>query len=171
MKVDVDVQRTAKFEDLFRSHYRPVHRFVAVNYPRLDSDEIVACTFEVAWRRFDDAPVDAYRGWLFGIARNHARNTFRSLARRASAEATLAAIPVGHVSDLYGDRMSPEVAEQFRVAFALLAPDDREVIGLACFWGLFGAELGLALGVSAGTASKRLQRARQRLTAAYGAGQ
>ena len=155
---DHEVQRRTEYEQIFRVHRRAVDRFVAATYPTVDRDEIVALTFEVAWRRLDDAPADAVRGWLLGIARNHARNAIRGRGRRRTVVDALAATPTRRVSWLHDEHLSAETG-------------DREVIELAAFGDLRGAELGVALGISAGAASVRLHRARQRLVDIYGADQ
>lgn len=154
---------------MFRVHHRAVRRFVAVQYPTVDGDELVALTFEVAWRRFDDAPVDAIRGWLIGIARNHARNAIRGRRRRLAAVDALAADPCRRVSWLHDQRVPAETAERLAAALGRLRAADRDVIELAAFGDLRGADLGAALGVSAGAANVRLHRARQRLSDIYGA--
>jgi RNA polymerase sigma-70 factor (ECF subfamily) len=53
--------------------------------------------------------------------------------------------------------------EAFRHAFGSLSTTDREVLLLADWDGLVGADLAAALGVSKSTAAVRLHRARNRL--------
>ena len=155
---------------MFRAHHRSVERFVAVRYPTVDGGDLVALTFEVAWRRFDDAPIEAVRGWLFGIARNHARNAIRRRRRQRSLVAVLATEEGRRASRLHDELLPVEVAERLAKALRQLSDNDREVIELAAFAGVSGADLGAALGVSAGTASVRLHRARQRLANLYEVG-
>ena len=96
------------FEDFFRSHYRAVSSYVAGHYTGLDVDEVVASTFQVAWRRFDEIEADTARAWLIGVARNLIRNASRSRRRRAQfLEALVAARPPVSV-ELAGRRVSPE---------------------------------------------------------------
>lgn len=168
---DHEVQRRTEYEQIFRVHRRAVDRFVAATYPTVDRDEIVALTFEVAWRRLDDAPADAVRGWLLGIARNHARNAIRGRGRRRTVVDALAATPTRRVSWLHDEHLSAETARRLATALDQLQDGDREVIELAAFGDLRGAELGVALGITAGAASVRLHRARQRLVDIYGADQ
>lgn len=154
---------------MFRVHHRAVRRFVAAQYPTVDGDELVALTFEVAWRRFEDAPVDAIRGWLIGIARNHARNAIRGRRRQHALVDALAPDSRRRVSWLYDEHLPADTAERLAAALGRLREGDRDVIELAAFGDLRGADLGAALGVSAGAANVRLHRARQRLSDIYGA--
>jgi len=167
---DRDAERRTQFEEVFRAHHRSVARFVAARYPTVDGGDLVALTFEVAWRRLDDAPLDAVRGWLFGIARNHARNAIRRRGRQRVLVDVLANEPVRRVSSLHDERLPVETAERLAAALGQLSESDRDVIELAAFEGLSGADLGAALGVSAGTASVRLHRARGRLSDLFEAG-
>ncbi|MEN9504567.1 MAG: hypothetical protein RI958_493 [Actinomycetota bacterium] len=167
---DRDAERRSRFEEVFRAHHRSVARFVAARYPTVDGGDLVALTFEVAWRRLDDAPIEAVRGWLCGIARNHARNAIRQRSRQRRLAGALATGPSGGVSWLHDERLPIEVAERLAAALGQLSEADRETIELAAFAGLSGADLGAALGVSAGAASVRLHRARQRLADFYEVG-
>ena len=167
---DLDAERRARFEEVFRSHHRSVARFVAARYPTVDGGDLVALTFEVAWRRLDDAPLNAVRGWLFGIARNHARNAIRRRGRQRVLADVLANEPVRRVAWLHDERLPAETAERLAAALGQLSESDRDVIELAAFEGLSGADLGAALGVSAGAASVRLHRARGRLGELFEAG-
>jgi len=167
---DRDAERRAQFEGVFRAHHRSVARFVAARYPTVDGGDLVALTFEVAWRRLDDAPLDAVRGWLFGIARNHARNAIRRRGRQRVLVDVLAIQPVRRVAWLHDERLPVETAERLAAALGQLSESDRDVIELAAFDGLSGADLGAALGVSAGAASVRLHRARERLGDLFEAG-
>lgn len=171
MRIDAEGDRRTEFEEMFRVHHRAVRRFVAAQYPTVDGDELVALTFEVAWRRLDDAPVHAIRGWLIGIARNHARNSIRGRRRRLAVVDSLRADPRRRVSWLHDERLPADTAERLAAALCQLQGSDRDVIELAAFGDLRGADLGAALGVSAGAANVRLHRARQRLSDIYGADQ
>lgn len=168
---DDEVRKGVRFERIFRAHCRAVERFVEARYPTVDRDDLVSLTFEVAWRRLDSAPDNLERGWLLGIAQNHALNAIRGRRRRRSWVEALVAQPAEHVSMLHSDRVPADTVERLAAALDQLAPRDREVIELAAFGGLRGAELGAALGTSAGAASVRLHRARQRLAETYGADQ
>lgn len=151
------------FEDFFRSHYRAVSSYVAGHYTGLDVDDVVASTFHVAWRRFDEIEDDTARAWLIGVARNLIRNASRSRRRRAQfLEALVAARPTVSV-ELAGRRVSPEDLDVLQTAFGRLRPAEQEILLLAAWENLDRAALGVVLGVPANTATVRLFRARQRL--------
>lgn len=92
---------------------------------------------------------DAFAGWLFGIARNHARNAVRRLARRQTA-------PVGGIEETLVLRamvpaLDARVAgdDWVRGALALLPEREREVIACIDVVGLDNAGAAAALGISA----------------------
>jgi len=163
--VPADEQRRAAFELLFRAHYRSVENFVTSRYGSTDRDAVLSRTFEVAWRRLEDIPSDATRGWLISVARNCARNEMRgSRRRREHFDEMAAAIQTPQTEP---DPISAGTLEAFRYAFGRLSPADREVLLLADWDGLVGDDLAAALGVSKSTAAVRLHRARTRLRTTF----
>ena len=155
-----DAERRSRFELLFRSHYRAVETYVMSRYANLDHQSILSNAFEVAWRRLDSVPPGAPRGWLIGVARNCALNESRQgrrHRRRVEALHDLTVRPDPHAAT------SHEVMDAIRAALASLRPADREVVLLADWDGLAGADLGAALGITANAATVRLHRARARL--------
>ena len=160
-----DEERRAAFELLFRAHYRAVENFVNSRYSSIDGDAVLSRTFETAWRRLEDIPTDAARGWLISVARNCARNEMRGGRRRRDHLAAMAVVV--QQSQIDPPPISPQVLESFRRAFSELSPADREVLLLADWDGLVGADLAAALGVSKSTAAVRLHRARARLRTSF----
>jgi RNA polymerase sigma-70 factor, ECF subfamily len=163
--VPADEQRRADFDHLFRTHYRSVENFVTSRYHSIDIDAVLSHTFEVAWRRLDDIPPDATRGWLIAVAANCARNEMRANRRRRERLDELSAVLGRHQTEPSG--ISSHTLEAFRRAFGSLSPADREVLLLADWDGLIGADLAAALGVSKSTAAVRLHRARTRLRTSF----
>lgn len=165
-----DRRRRLGFERVFREHYRAVNGFVTAHYPNLDTATIMSITFDIAWRRLDDIPPDAERGWLIGVARNCARNEARATRRRVSA---LDALVSARASDgLHPEPILEEHISTVVEAFRALAEADREIILLADWEQLSVADLAAALGVSTSAAGVRLHRARKRFRAyARGEGQ
>lgn len=167
MSAESNAQRRARFETMFRTHYRAVDAFVGAQFPNADHADVMSLTFETAWRRFDAMPSHAARGWLIGVARNTALNSLRGRRRRrASANAFQDLRPRLH-TQLHDHDLSPETTEQLQTAWSKLTTADREVIHLAAIDGLTGDDLGEALGVKVGTAAVRLHRARERFAVAY----
>jgi RNA polymerase sigma-70 factor (ECF subfamily) len=160
-----DGERRAAFEHLFRAHYRPVENFVTSRFGAIDYDAVLSKTFEIAWRRLEDIPPEATRGWLLAVARNCARNELRGTRRRRRHLDALAV--VAQPSQHEPPPISAQTLEAFRDAFNRLSPADREVLLLAEWDGLTGADLGAALGISKSTAAVRLHRARARLRTSF----
>jgi len=75
--------RDARFRALFSDHYPAVARYVlARGYQAADADDLIAATFEVAWRRLDAVPPDREAvAWLLTVARNLSRNAYRKTPR------------------------------------------------------------------------------------------
>ena len=153
-----------RFRALFDEHYRAVARYLlARGYQASDADDLIAETFEVAWRRRDVVPDgrDAVP-WLLAVARNLSRNAHRrsrrelafleELARTASGSADLPVEP------------RAELALVMR-ALGELSTLDRDLILLVAWDELTPTEAGQVLGLRAVTARSRLHRARLRLRA------
>jgi RNA polymerase sigma-70 factor, ECF subfamily len=124
---------------------------------RSDAEDIVSSTFAVAWRRWGDKPAAEFElPWLYAIAARVLANQRRSLRRLAALRSRLRELPAPareERSDL------PEVV----AALLQLRRDDQEVLRLAAWEGLTGAELAVALGCTENAAAIRLHRARKRL--------
>lgn len=157
----------ASYEALFRRHYVAVHAWVRRAWPWVDCDEVLSRTFEVAWRRHDQIPADAERGWLIAVARNCALNRIRSDRRRVSRIGSLITGDVRVSAELFDESVPAATTAALQRSFASLSDNDQEVLLLSAWGGLTGADLGTALGVSAGTAAVRLHRARSRLNEAF----
>lgn len=157
---DLDPAR-ARFETLFRAHYRDVLRFAARRIDRASAEDIANETFTICWRRLGTVPDDALP-WLYAVARNVLANHQRA-AIRASAKLARAA----------GERPPPardpaeRLAEQDAVlrALAALPERDREVLRLVAWEGLSQIDAARVAGTNRVTFAARLHRARRRLTA------
>lgn len=126
-----------------------------------DAADVVAETFIVAWRRFDEVPEgEGALLWLYATAGNVLVNAARGERRRSNLVERIAATLEGHEI-----LVAPpdEGASLALVALRSLANDDREVLMLTAWEGLDAAGVGRVLGCSAGAARVRLHRARRRL--------
>ena len=146
------------FRRLFAQHNRQVLAYALRRCEqRADAEDVVAGTFAVAWRRFADAPEEELRlAWLYAIAARVLANQRRSLRRLAALRSMLRDLPAparDERSDL------PEVV----AALKRLRRDDQEILRLAAWEGLTGAELAVALDCTENAAAIRLHRARKRL--------
>jgi RNA polymerase sigma-70 factor (ECF subfamily) len=151
----VDAQ--AGFRALYAQAYAPLRRWAQHRGIRgADADDVVAEVFTIAWRRFDDIPADAAIPWLYGVARNVARNHARGVQRRARLQRLAPRDVTAPAPD------EPFDARVMHAALAVLREEDREVLRLVAWDGVDVAQLPIALGCSAGAARVRLHRARQR---------
>ena len=149
----------AEFRKLYERTSTRVYGYVRRYCQAADCADVIAEVYLVAWRRFDQLPVDPVP-WLFGTARKVLANLWRSRDRRARLDAELCG--------LY-ELATPDVANQavdradLLQALAALEPDDREILLLTGWDGLDSSAAGKVLGVSAVAARARLSRARRRL--------
>ncbi len=124
---------------------------------RSDAEDVVSSTFTVAWRRFGDKPAAEFElPWLYAIAARVLANQRRSVRRLVALRSRLRELPAparAERSDL------PEVV----AALKQLRRDDQEILRLAAWEGLTGAELAVALDCTENAAAIRLHRARKRL--------
>ena len=71
-----DSERKSAFNALYDAHYAAVRAYAWRREPTL-VDDIVAETFLVAWRRFEDIPAEAALPWLLVVSRNALLNMQR----------------------------------------------------------------------------------------------
>lgn len=155
------MDKESRFRALFNGNFRQLARYARHRGLNVEeADDLIANTFEVAWRRFESVPDgDEAVLWLYGIAFNQLRNLRRSNRRQTRLAARI--VPAASMPD------SPELSdipiEKIKAALRLLSFDDREVILLVAGEGLSADEVGVVLGCGATTARSRLHRARRRL--------
>jgi RNA polymerase sigma-70 factor, ECF subfamily len=126
-----------------------------------DAADVVAETFEIAWRRLDDIPAgEASLLWLYVTARYVLANQGRRNRRRDDTTVRLA-------NELRGTAARAEATDEeslsIRSCLSSLQPDERELLMLAGWEGLSAADIGRVLGCSPTAARIRLHRARARL--------
>src|ERR1700761_3549319 len=75
--------RERRFEEIFEAHYRAIARYLrARGHAAADADDLIAGTFEVAWRQLDQLPPGREAvPWLLATARNLSRNAGRKSQR------------------------------------------------------------------------------------------
>lgn len=154
----------ARFSRLYREQGRAILTYALrrVADPE-DAADVVAETFVVAWRRFDDVPLgDGARLWLYGVARLVLTNLQRSERRRTRLGARLAESLRTEIAT----HAAPEgEAAAVLRAMGTLGADDRELLMLVSWEGLSPSEAARVLGLSALATRSRLHRARRRLRA------
>lgn len=152
-------ERARCFEELYAAHAGRVWAF-ARRRTRTEAADVVAETFLVAWRRFEDVPADPLP-WLLGIARNVLLNSRRSSRRRLALVDRLRSQPAAVVIS-----SAPDHVEGFSVlqALARLSSRDAEVLALVAWDGLNNVQAASVLGCTPAAFAVRLYRARARLS-------
>jgi RNA polymerase sigma-70 factor (ECF subfamily) len=154
---DRDARAAERFEELFRSHHRAVAAYARRRAPGDTSDDVVASTFLVAWRRLDEVPADS-RPWLLAVARNVIATQQRGSRRRGALRVRLE-----HADGSTASRSVEVPAGRVAAALGRLPANDREAITLIAWDGLRPAEAAVVLGQSPTAFRVRLHRAKRRL--------
>jgi len=159
--------RETRFRSLFEETYPAVARYARNRgYQDADADDLVAATFEVAWRRLERVPAggDALP-WLLAVARNLSRNAHRRVVREGALVDRLAAAErqPATTSQVGGFGDQPAGWDQVRGALGALKPIDRELVLLVAWDELEPGQAGRVLGLRPVAARSRLHRARRRL--------
>jgi RNA polymerase sigma-70 factor (ECF subfamily) len=149
----------SRFRALFVATYPALARYA--RHRGLDRDEaedLIASTFEVAWRRADIVPEgDEALLWLYTVAFNQLRNLRRRHQRDRDLSLRLRVLeevaPPAEPGDL--------TIESIRRALHQLGDNDRELILLVAGEGLSPAQAGVVLGCGAVAARTRLHRERE----------
>jgi RNA polymerase sigma-70 factor (ECF subfamily) len=151
-------ERRMRFEELFRSHADAVRGYALRRTDPDEADDIVAETFLIAWRRFDDIPVNA-APWLFGVARRVLSNRRRTDRRVLSLSDRLAE----------RERRKPSATDDsdlrltIEAALERLPEKEREALRLLAWEGLSTGEAAVVLGCTRATLAVRMHRARRHL--------
>jgi len=149
--------RAERFERVFAEHSRSVFAYAARRAPER-ADDVVAETFAVAWRRFDELPADL-EPWLYGVARRVLAGQWRSESRQSALVSRLIDLaPVAAEGD--GDDHS-----DLHDALGRLGETDREALLLTYWEGLEPERAAAVLEISRDALNQRVHRARQRLRA------
>lgn len=155
MTVDVTEQ---EFVALYRESYERILAYLRRRVDEETARDVAAATFLTAWRRRSEA-VAGGLPWLYVAARLTLRNALRTQERKNRLEARL--MDAARVAS--DSTSAPEHRTDVAQALIELSEEDRELVLLTAWEGLSVAEVADVLNIGAAAASKRLQRARQRL--------
>ena len=148
------------FEDVYRAHYRDVHRYIlGLSGSLEDAEEIVSETFERALRTWQKAP-DPALPWLLLTARRITTDRWRRARRWAR-------IVLGLRSDKGGDagERRTEFWLWFDAVSRVLSVRQREVLLLRYQRDLSDAEIASIMGLSASGVRSLVSRALDALRA------
>lgn len=157
-----------RFEQVYESHYDAVLRYCLRRSTREDAMDAAADTFVVGWRRLGDMPEGYELPWLYAVARNVLSHQRRSAGRRVAATVRLRGDVSSVVEPVESAVVSREAVGEMVTAIGRLGDSDREVIRLAGWEELDRDELAVALGCTPNAATKKLNRALDRLAGELG---
>lgn len=148
-----------EFEALFNTYHWPVRAFVVRRAPPAMVDDLVAETFLIAWRRFDEIGTDPLP-WLLGVARRALANQLRAERRRGALASRLSSL-----SRSWPESWEPPAEMGTDLAHALrrLSEREREALLLVAWEGLDAKRAAQVVGCTAAAFRVRLHRARQRV--------
>lgn len=132
-----------------------------------DAHDVVAETYLVAWRRFDElAGARSPQAWLYRVARltlaNHRRSSKRSSSLVEKIE-TQTHIPQSSADPAQTAESRDELRRMVSAMYSL-SERDREILCLAAFEDLDHGEIALVLNIRKTLVRSVLYRARKRLT-------
>jgi RNA polymerase sigma-70 factor (ECF subfamily) len=128
-----------------------------------DAGDCLAESYRIAWETRTRIPTGSEaRPWLFGVARNIARQTHRGETRRAATTSALAT-----AAERWYTPSGPEDSA-LAAALSELSPVDQEIITMIAADGLAPREVAAILGLSPNAVRIRAHRAREKLRALLG---
>lgn len=149
------------FDSLYRQSWPSIVDYLRFRIGPADAADVAADVFVRAWAA--RGQYDPARGgpstWLWGIARNAARDWFRGPIARVEPLAEDIATDAG----LPEQGVRAEAMARVAAAVAQLEPIDRDIIALRFGGGLSNREVGQSVGLSEAAAATRLHRAIKRL--------
>lgn len=163
----MDDEQERRFTAMFSWFAPRVFGYVRRRCDAAMAEDVVADTFLTAWRLRENIP-DEPLPWLLVIARNALGNRQRSLRRADRLQAALAGI-----EQLAAQKPAVEevIVDRSVVLHAVgsLSRDEREAVLLVAWDGLSQRDAARVADCSPGTLSRRLARARRRLSRALNA--
>jgi RNA polymerase sigma-70 factor (ECF subfamily) len=156
------MERRVRFELLYGAHAPAVKAYLLRRAHPTTVDDLLAEVFLVAWRRFEDVPIEPLP-WLLGVARRQLSTQRRGERRRIALDERLAR------------EVAPAGAGEAELgvlggALGRLSESDRELLLLVAWEQLTPAQAAGVLGIRPSTARVRLHRARRRLASALARG-
>lgn len=149
---------------LVRRHTAALARFIhGLGAPPSDIEDLLQEAFFRAFRSIGSFRGDAsFRGWLFRIAANAARDLHRR-SRRRGVVLSLEDRDLPDVADPAGEAEAGEAEDRLNGALRHLAPKQREVFLLRAQQGLGYDDIAEALGTTPGAARVHYHHAVRRL--------
>lgn len=152
------------FDGFYADHYADVYAFA---YRRLldhaMAEDLTAEVFATVWVGRGKLPSDDVVPWMYGVAHNKLKATYRTEARRQRLHEKISSQPLSLVED--PGATVPATLDHKAAAeaiFEALDERDAEVLRLWAWEGLEPRHIATVLGISAVAARARLSRAKKR---------
>lgn len=157
-------RRPESFGLIFDRHAISIHRFIARRTDTETADDVLSEVFAAAFKRRDrfDLAYDSALPWLYGIALNSIRRSWRTTSAHQRVSSRLDhkdAVP-SHEDDAVERLDAAERWARLRPLVDELADGDRQALLLYAWEDLTYAQIALALEVPLGTVRSRIHRAR-----------
>ena len=151
------------FELIFYRHFGAVHRYLHRRAGRELADELAAETFALAFeRRSSCRASDSVLPWLYGIATNLLRRSWRAERRQLRAYGRSGVDRwVAYEDEMAARVDGSSLDARLARALAAMRPRERDALLLYALADLSYEEIALALDVPVGTVRTWLHRARQ----------
>ena len=149
------------FEYLFERYKEAIHRlFIQRTNNPLDADDLLQETFIKAYDHIDEllsGKIESTKAWLMRIAVNTCKDTLRSSwMRHIDNRQEIEALPLS-IASCAEERLA------LTQAIMALAPKHREIVLLYYYQDMSLRACAQVLGISAPTATRRLQQAQKKL--------
>tara|TARA_A100001037_G_scaffold1942_1_gene1763 strand:+ start:2924 stop:3535 length:612 start_codon:yes stop_codon:yes gene_type:complete len=155
--------RRERFRVLYNDLYDDLWRYVqrrCINTE--EARDTLSEVFLVAWRRLEDVPVGKEaRLWLFGVARNLVKTSWRK-RKRSSDLVDRIGNEISIKSSTHEELDNSGVLKIIK-ALQFLSENDQEILRLVAWEDLSHKEISLVLGCSENAVAIRIRRARVRL--------
>jgi RNA polymerase sigma factor (sigma-70 family) len=155
------------FGIVFDRHFEPVFRFCLRRVGESGAEDAAGETFRRAFEHRDryDCRSESALPWLYGIALNVVRNSYRSTNRLRSAVGRLSRTDDrgAQLDEVLSRVDAPADLARAAETIARLAPDDRDALLLLAWESLSYEEIASVQGVPLGTVKSRVNRARTQL--------
>lgn len=159
-----DGRDSEAFRLLYRAHYRPVCRYLAVRADASLVEDVAAETFLVAWRRQREIPPPCVLPWLLNVAAKCLANQRRAQERaEAIRERLVVALGSGGTRAVEEDVRRREQCRALAGALAGLRDGDRELMLLHYWDGLAPRDIARVLELNPVVARARVHRASARV--------
>jgi RNA polymerase sigma-70 factor (ECF subfamily) len=151
----------SSFDAIFREHFAYVWRVARALAGAELADDVTQETFLLVRRRLDAFDGPSMRAWLYGIARNVARNALRGRERREHRHRTVPRVVPDTATQRWAEVQ--EAADLMERFLARLPAPQREAFMLKELEELTAAEIAEAIGVPLQTVYSRVRAAHKQL--------